>query len=263
MTTGDGYSPEPERPRRPIRRSQEFEPEPEPAGASPWAWVAGVLGILVIGVIGLIVVLVFSNSSPPTVYAPNLLSESYTQAQSDAQRAGLNITVHAPAQRHQPARQHGHCPEPGLPARQMHKGDTITVTVLGGQATVTVPNLDRPDRERSPHQSPVGRAPGRRRTEQNDPSIPAGQIISTNPRRDLGAAQLDRGLRGLDGAGADSDTHSDAHAHPDSDAHAQPRRRRPTPTPTPMPTPVPTPAPTPTHTPTPTPSRPAPTPTPR
>ena len=100
-----GYSPEPE-PQRPVRRLPVSDPEPleESSGTSPWAWVAGILAILVIVIIGLIVVLLSTKSPQATVQAPNLVSESYAQAQQIGGQGRPQAHLHDQAKRHDPAR---------------------------------------------------------------------------------------------------------------------------------------------------------------
>ena len=223
-----GYSPEPERLSRPVRRAQPVEPEPEPTGASPWAWVAGMLGILVIAIIGLIVVLLASKSGSATVYAPNLVSESYTQAQIDAQRYGLNITVTTRA--NDTTQPDNTVVEQNPPAgSQMHQGDTITIVVLSGQATVIVPNLVGMTETDARNALTTAGLQAGVRTDVNDPTIPAGQIVSSNPRAGISVQR---------GSTVD---------------YVLSTGPAPTPTPTPTPTPSPSPTPTPTPTPKPTP----------
>ena len=227
-----------ERARRSARRTAEVEPEPEPesSGTSPWAWVAAILAILMITVIGVIVVILVSSKGPTStvVYAPNLVSESYNQAQLDAQRVGLSLTVTFKANDTTQADGTVVAQDPAA-STQMHQGDTITITVLQGQANVTVPNLaGMTERDAVNALTSAGLQVGVR-SDAYDPTVQAGQIISTNPRS---------GIQVQKGSTVDYVV-----------------SKGPTPTPTPTPTPVPTPAPTPTPAPPPVPT-PAPTPTP-
>ena len=52
--------------------------------------IVSIVGLLVIA---FIVFIVFSKSPQAPIYAPNLMYESYTQAQTQAQRDGLNVQV--------------------------------------------------------------------------------------------------------------------------------------------------------------------------
>ena len=231
----NAYSPEPERPRRPVRRpSQLDDDETEQIGASPWAWIAGVLVIMVIVVIAFIVFIVFSKSPQAPIYAPNLMYESYTQAQTQAQRDGLNVQVQFEPNTTTQADGTVIAQDPAA-ATEMHAGDVITITVVTGQKTVAVPNIvGMTESDALTSLTAAGLQAGVV-TNQFDPTIPAGQVISSNPHSGipvLSNSQVDYVLS-----------------------------QGPTPTPTPSPTPSPTPTPTPTPAPTPTPT-PAPTPTP-
>jgi hypothetical protein len=237
-----GYSPEPQRPRRPVHRSQEEESEPEPSGASPWAWVAGVLGILVIAIIGLIIVLLFNgNTSSPTVYAPYLVNLSSAQAQQTAAGQGLVVSI-TTRPNDTPDKADGTVvdqnPAAGI---QMHKGDTINITILGGQALVTVPNLVGLTESDALSRLQAAGLQAGVRTDQYDPTFPIGQLISTNPRQGISVQRNSTVDYVVSNGPQPTDT--------------------PTPSPTPTPTPSPTPSPTPTPTPTPKPT-PPPTPTP-
>ncbi len=223
-----GYSPEAE-PRRPVRRLQASDPEPleESPGSSRWAWVAGILAILVIVIIGLIVWLVFSKGPQSTVLAPNLVSRSFTQAQQDVDRVGLKLTFTSrPNDTNQPDNTVvDQKPPANTPMRQ---GDTIAVVVLSGQATVVVPNLVGLSENAARNQlTSVGLQAGVR-DDQNDPSTPVGQIVSTNPRAGIPVQR---------GSTVD---------------YTISKGPAPTPTPTPSPSPSPTPTPTPSPTPSPT-----------
>jgi len=233
------YQPAPEA-RRPVRRPPALEQEPveDLSGTSPWAWVAGILAILVIVIIGLIVVLLTTKSPQATVQAPNLVNLTYTQAQQSAKSVGLEITFTSkPNDTKYPDNT---VVEQNPSANSsMHQGDTITVVVVSGQATVNVPNMIGLGESNARNQMTAAGLQVGVRSEQNDPSIPAGQIISTNPRPGI-QVQL--------GSAVD---------------YVVSKGPAPTPTPTPTPSPSPSPSPTPAPTPTPTPvPTPAPTPTP-
>jgi serine/threonine protein kinase len=197
LTDASGYdsdagsnSSEPET-RRPGRRlpASDTEPLEESSGTSPWAWVAGILAILVIVIIGLIVVLLGTKSPQATVQAPNLVSESYTQAQLDADKVGLKLTFTSrPNDTTQP--DNTVVEQNPTAGSSMRKDDTITVVVVSGQATVVVPStVGRTENDARNQLTAAGLQVGVR-SEQNDPSIPTGQIISTNPRPGI---QVQRG----------------------------------------------------------------------
>jgi len=231
--SANAYSPEPERPRRPARRLAQEDPEPEVAGASPWAWIAGVLVILIIVVIGAIIFIVTSKSAPASVYAPYLVGEPYSQAQSQAQKLGLIVTVKFEANTTTQADGTVVSQDPAQ-GTEMQQGDTITITVVTGQATVTVPNIvGLTETDAQTRLQTAGLQVGNA-TDQNDPTVPAGEIISSSPR--AGTVVLNGSLVDYVVSTGPAPTPS------------------PTPTPTPTPTPEPTPTPTPTPALTPTPS---------
>jgi eukaryotic-like serine/threonine-protein kinase len=243
---GTEYSPEPE-PRRPVRRlpAAAQEPDDEPTGTSPWAWVAGILAILVILIIGLIVVLLATKSPTATVQAPNLVTMSFTQAQQSASSLGLNLTFESkPNDTKYP--DNTVVSQDPLANTAMRQGDTITVVVVIGQATVAVPNTVGLGESGARNQLVAAGLQVGVRSEQNDPSIPSGQIISTNPRPGV-LVQLGSAVDYVVSKGP---------------APTPTPTPTPSPSPSPSPTPVPTPTPTPVPTPTPTPTPPPPTPTP-
>ena len=241
------YSPEPE-PRRQVRRPAQFEPEDEQTGAGPWAWIAGVMVILLIVLIACVVVIVTSKAPDAPIYAPNLLYMSYTQAQSQAQRDGFSVTVKFESNTTTQADGTVVGQDPPA-ATAMHKGDTITITVVTGQATVTVPNIvGLSEADALSRLQEVGLQPGTV-TEQNDPTIPAGQVISSNPRANilvLRNSQVDYVL-------SQGPVPTDTPSPTPSPTPTPTPTPEPTPTPKPTPTPTPPPTPTPTFTPTPTP----------
>jgi hypothetical protein len=236
----NGYAPEPDQ-RRALRRSQAAEPEPEPTGTSPWAWVAGVLGILVIGVIGLIIALLATSRGSTPVYAPNLVYESLTQAQADATRVGLKLTPNfRPNDTTQP--DNTVIQQDPAAGSQMHEGDTITVTVLTGQSTVTVPNIVGLNETDAVNRLKAAGLQAGVRNDQYDPTAPTGQIISSNPRS---------GVPVQSGTTVDYVVSKGPTPTPSPTPSPSPS---PSPSPTPVPTPVPTPTPAPTPSPTPVPT---------
>ncbi|MGD0248687.1 MAG: protein kinase, partial [Candidatus Limnocylindrales bacterium] len=138
----DGYALEYARTRRAARRSGRLDlDESETSGASPWAWIAGMLGILLIGIIGLLVVLVSSlGSGPKAVSAPDLRNLTSTQAQQAAARLGLNIAIGFQANDGTHGENTVIAQDPPT-GTQMHEGDTIAITVATGQGTVIVPDI--------------------------------------------------------------------------------------------------------------------------
>ena len=249
--SANAYSPEPERPRRPVRRSALIDPEPEP-GASPWAWIAGVMAIFVIAVVGVIIFIATSKAPPAPVYAPNLMYEPYTQAQAQAQRVGLRVTVQFEA--NTTTQPDGTVVKQDPAAgTEMQQGDKITITVVTGQSTVAVPNILGMTESAAVSALQAVGLQGGSAGSAPDPIVPAGQVISSNPHA---------GILVQTGALVDY-VISTGPAPTDTPSPSPSPSPSPTPTPTPAPTPTPTPAPTPTPTPTPKPSpSPSPSPTP-
>jgi serine/threonine protein kinase len=231
---------------RVTRRINPVEPEPEqPEDDAPpsstWAWVAGFLALFLITLLGLTVYLLISRgSSGSTVYAPNLVNVSYTDAQQTAQSYGLQLSVSSTTPNNgSQAADTIVSQNPGF-GLAMSKGDTIYVTVVAGTAQVVVPDIrNLTESDAVSALTSAGLKAGDR-TEAYDPSIPEGQIISSNPKK---------GLTVLKGSAVDYVVSKGPQPTP-----------TPTPSPTPSPTPTPMPTPTPSPAPTPTPS-PAPTPT--
>jgi eukaryotic-like serine/threonine-protein kinase len=229
----DRHSLEQGRARRQARRSGELDPLDEPTGTSPWAWVAGMLGILIIAVIGLIVVLLVSNKpAPETFTMPSLVNMTYNDAQAQAQQYGFTImpTFQANTGNQTPNTIVAQDRQAGS---QVDKGATVTVTVVTGQGTVIVPDLTgKSENDARSALTSAGLQAGDR-TEQFDPSIPPGQIISSNPRAGI-AVQY----------GSTVDYVVSKGPEPTPSPTPAPTAS-PTAVPTPVPTPIPTPAPTP------------------
>ncbi len=229
---------------RGIRRINPLEPEPEPVEEdevtpmSMWAWVAGFLALLLITLIGLTVFLLLNRNSPSTsvVYAPYLLNLPFSQAQQSAQSSGLSIAVvdtkpNNGSQVDQTVLSQD--PAAGSP---MQRGDTINVTIVQGSAQVAVPNIiSLTESDAINALTSAGLKVGNRTTA-NDPTIPEGQIVSSNPHAGV-SVQIGSSVDYIVSLGpsvtptpAPTDT--------------------PVPTPSPTPEPVITPAPTPSPTPT-------------
>jgi beta-lactam-binding protein with PASTA domain len=122
----------------------------------------------------------------------------------------------------------------------MSAGGTIYVVVVSGTATVVVPDVrDLTESDALNALSTAGLTAGNR-TEAYDPTIPEGQIVSSNPKT---------GVTVLKGTPVDYvvSMGPTPTASPTPSSTPTPS---PTPTPTPTPTPIPTAAPTPTPTPT-------------
>ena len=223
------------RARRQARRSGRMDDDAERTGTSPWAWVAGVLGILMIAIIAVIVFLLFNGSKPEAApfQAPSLLTLTYTQAQQIATADGINLSPVFQANTGNQTENTivAQDPTSGAP---IHKGDTITVTIVTGVGTVMVPNITgMTETDAKAALVSAGLQLGSS-TEEYDPSVPAGDVVSSNPSAGI-AVQYGTSVNYVLSKGPAPSPSASPSASPS-----------PTPTPTPTPTPPPTPTPTPT-----------------
>jgi eukaryotic-like serine/threonine-protein kinase len=236
--------------RPPPVSTRPYEPEEDDdGGPGPWAWVAGILGVLVLLAAGLVVFLLLSNRpvAPPTptpglVEVPSFVGRLFNDARTEAQQAGLVLTVG------------GYRQVPDLPENQIVEqdrpggdrvatGTVVSVIVATQSNTVAVPDVRlRTEQELFSLLIGVGLTPGNK-SEAYDDAVPATLVVSTNPsvgievrRQTVVNYVLSLGPR-----------------------PSPAPTLEPTPTPTPSPTPSPTLEPTPSPTPSPPPS---PTPTP-
>jgi serine/threonine-protein kinase len=234
------FSPDSEPARRLGRRAQMPEAlpvEPEEPASSPWIWVAAILGLFVVTITCLIVFLVASKESAPVVWAPYLVGDSYATAQQQADSYGLQIV--ASYRENDGDQPDGTVVDQNPSAgSQMHKGDTIYVTVVTGQPLVEVPNLvGVTEADATKALQDAGFKLGAR-TDQYDSSIPAGSIISTNPKAGVDVPK-----------GTEIDYVVSKGPEPSESPSESPS---PSPSPSPTPTPTPTPTATATTTETPT-----------
>ena len=241
----DAYAgaPEPTAPRAaasPPRRMPPAAPPPdgeEPGGGiSPWAWVAGLLGLVILVVAGFVFFQILTGGqpgatpAPGTITLPSFIDQTLENAQTTADQLGITLQPTAVKQND---KQEGtivsQYPPPGT---SVTEGSTVTVGVVTGKETAAVPSiigLTEADAIRALNDAKLGLGV---RTEDYDPTIPAGSVISQ---------QLPAGLEVTTGTTVD---------------YVVSLGPEPTPSPTPTPTPSPTPTPTPTPSPTPTPTSP-------
>jgi serine/threonine-protein kinase len=184
------------------------------------------------------------------VYAPDLVGVPYTDAQQTAQSYGLQLSVSATPTNNGSQTDNTILSQTPGAGSAMSRGDTIYVTVVTGTAQVVVPDIrDLTESDAINALTSVGLQVGNR-TEAYDPTIPEGQIISSNPKV---------GLTVLKGTPVDYVVSQGPQPTPTPTPSPTPSptpTATPTPTPTPIPTPTPTPIPTPTPTPIPTPTAP-------
>ncbi len=216
-------------------------------GSGPWAWVAGILGLLILGIVGFLVFGMLTGGGKPApsespspspsasaamVTVPRLVDLTLEAAQAAAAQLGFTLTIAGSEERtdippdvvltQDPA-------EGGTVA----EGGEVLVTVSRGKVSAAVPNLRNLPRNEALQLIVQESLTVGTETHAFDPVVPAGSVISQSPLAGIIVAP---------GTAVD---------YVISDG--------PEPTPTPAPTPTPTPVPTPTPTPTP---RPTPTPTP-
>ena len=248
-----GYSPDGTA-NRVTRRINPIEPEAEQfeddaPPVSTWAWVAGFLALFLVTLIGLTIYLLISRgSSGSTVYAPDLVNVSYSVAQQTVQSAGLQLSVSATATNDGSQTDQTIVSQNPASGAAMSAGGTIYVVVVSGTATVVVPDVrDLTESDALNALSTAGLTAGNR-TEAYDPTIPEGQIVSSNPKT---------GVTVLKGTPVDyvvsmGPTPTASPTPSSTPTPSPPPTPTPTPTPTPIPTAAPTPTPTPTAAPTPT-----------
>jgi len=231
-------------PAAPVSTSGAPPPPPiqddEPQGGSPWAWVAGLLGIGILVIVGLLLFQSLTGSggdkaspsaSAAQVTVPRFVDMLYADADKAAKDLGLAVVIAGTEERTDVA------PETVLrqtPAEgaAVAEGAEIQLIVARGKVAVAVPDLrGRTEAEALQLIVSEGLVVGTR-SEAFDPQVPLGSVIDQAP----GPGQL---------------------MAPGSPvAYVVSMGPEPTPSPTPAPTPSPTPSPTPEPTPVPTPTPP-------
>ena len=216
------------------------EVEDEEERSSPWAWVAGLLGVAVLAVIGFLLFRLLTgggaasespspSASPEPVTVPSFVDQLIDDAQVEAGDLGLEIIVSGTEESTDV--------EPGTILSQdpaegeiVPVGTQIRVIVARGPEQVAVPDVrGAPEAQALQQIVEAGLGVGTR-TEDFDPNVPIGAVISTEPGSGIIVA-------------------------PGTPINYRVSRGpEPTPTPTPEPTPEPTPPPTPEPTPEPTPA---------
>ena len=223
----------------------EDEP-PEDEGSGPWAWVAGILGLLILAIVGFLVFQMLTggrgeeaspspsvapSASVEQVAVPALTDLAFTDAETAAESLGLTVVRTGTEERDdvEPDTVLSQDPAEGtlVPA-----GTEIGVVVARGRTAVPVPDIRNvPEAQALQVIVADGLTVGTRTTA-FDPAIAAGNVISQQP----GAGIIVAPGTPVDYVVSDGP--------------------EPTPTPTVAPTPTPTVAPTATPKPTPTPTPP-------
>jgi serine/threonine-protein kinase len=223
-------------------------------GTSPWTWVAGALGL---GILALVAFLAFQfigggspggTPAPGQVQVPSLLGLTVEQAESVAGAQGLEVSQAA----FEPSTD---APE-GTVTRQdpaagttVDRGSTVNLTIATGRPLVTVPDVkNQPETQALNTLTAAGFVIGTR-SEAFDPIVPAGTVISTDPRAGLDVAS---------GTTVDYVVSTGPEPSPSPSPSPSPP---PSPSPSPSP-PPPSPSPEPSPSPSPPPPSPSPSPSP-
>ena len=216
-------------PRPPAAARVVAEEDDDGDGSSPWLWLSALLALAVLALAGFLVFRLLSSpggapAASSQVTVPNLVGMSFDQAQAAASALGLTVdrTAFADAS----AAVDTVLSQDPAAGTVVGPGSTISLTLARGQDTTIVPNLlDKTESEAANLIVQAGLQLGTR-TEDFDPSIPAGSIIGQDPQAGL---SVTKGL---------------------AVNYVVSKGPEPTPTPTPTPAPTPTPSPTPTPGPT-------------
>ncbi len=154
-------------------------------GGSSWIWISGLLGLAILALVAFVVFRVLSGSSAPTsaatVSVPNFVGMSFEEASSAADQAGLVLIRDRFDQTStQPANTIiGQDPASGA---VVDRGSEVKLTLAAPAAAVLVPDLrNQPWQTADTLIVQAGLAIGER-TDEFDPVVPAGSIVSQDPR---------------------------------------------------------------------------------
>ena len=218
----------------------------EPEESSKWAWIAGLIGLLILLVVGFLVFQMLTggrgedpspspsvepSASAATVELPSFVDLPFEEAQEQAELLLVELVIAGTEETTEV--------EEGVILSQdppdgtlVPEGSEVQVIVARGPTAVVVPDLrTKPEAEVGKLLSDAGLTVGTRTTA-FDATIPVGSVVSQNPGPGIVVAP---------GTAVD---------------YVVSNGPEPTPTPTPLPTPTPTPQPTPTPTPVPAPTDP-------
>ncbi len=158
-------------------------PSGPPGGTSPWAWVAGALGLVILVIAGFALYRLAAAGSQPaatpgpgSVVLPSFIGSAYTDAYTKADQLGI---VLMPTYVKQNDAADGTVVGQNPPAgTSVVQGSTVSVNVVSGKDLVTVPTivgLAEADAIRALVNANLQLGA---RTLDFDPTIPAGSIIS-------------------------------------------------------------------------------------
>ncbi len=152
---------------------------------SPWIWISGLLGLAILALVAFLVFRVLSSASAPTtattISVPNFVGMPFEQASSAAEQAGLVLIRDKFDQTsNQPANTIiGQDPASGA---VVDRGSEVKLTLAAPLASVLVPDLrNQPWQNADTLIVQAGLAIGDR-TDAFDPLVPAGLVVSQDPR---------------------------------------------------------------------------------
>jgi serine/threonine-protein kinase len=167
-------------------QAPELQPPDDPGGpgrTSPWAWVAGALGLVILVIAGFAVFRLAAAGSRPaatpgpgSVVLPSFIGSAYTDAYTKAAQLGIVLTpTYVKQNNAADGTVVGQDPPAGTSVVQ---GSTVTVNVVSGKDLVTVPSiigLTEADAIRALVSANLQLGT---RSLDFDPTVPAGSIIS-------------------------------------------------------------------------------------
>jgi hypothetical protein len=201
----------------------------DPGGSSPWAWVAGLLGIVILVIVGFLLFRALTggggaNPSPSasagTVVVPSFVDLLYVDAQAAAAKVGLVVVIAGTQERTDVPPETVLSQQP-LADQIVDTGAQVNLVVARGKVATAVPDLRGKTEAEALQLIVSGSLVVGTRAEAFDPVIPLGSVLDQSP----GPGQLM------------------APGSPVS--YVVSMGPEPTPSPTPPPTPAPTPTPTP------------------
>ncbi len=251
------YRPAPYAPRayQPVGGAPIEAEEPERRSGNGWAWLAGILAVVILlaagGGVALLISRGFFSAPTPavaTVQVPQLVGQTLANAQQTAAGQGFTVSISGPIPSSGSVTVASQNPAPGAEAP---KHSSITVTLQATTQLATVPDL----RGKSLAEAgallaqanlavgPINQVP--------DPNVPSGEVVSTNPASGYQVAPNSAVTLNVSSGPSPSPSSS---SPPASIAPSAPPEITPPPTPEITPTPPPTPEITPSPLPTPLPS---------
>jgi beta-lactam-binding protein with PASTA domain len=218
----------------------------DPGGSGPWAWIAGLIGLVILGIVGFLVFQILTSgggtspspspsasasesASAGTVTVPRFVDLTLADAQAQADLLGIRLVIAGTEERTDvdPDVVLSQDPQEG---GAIAEGGEVRITISRGPTSVPVPDIRSIPENEALQLVVTAKLTVGQKTTAFDPTVPKNVVISQSPSPGVLVA-LGTPVDYVVSAGPE-----------------------PTPSPTPTPTPVPTPTPTPVPTPTPTPA---------